>query len=92
MTNTTTTTMFRATKNFTIRYPYSTKKTKITKGETIMANENFRILHGTFFWVEWVGNNQTTQITMPLPIEVIEKIWKQKLTQFEKSAILLPQQ
>lgn len=76
MTNTTTTTMFRATKNFTIRYPYSTKKTKITKGETIMANENFRILHGAFFWVEWVGNNQTTQITMPLPIELIEKIWK----------------
>ena len=74
MTDSNTITMFRATKNFTIRYPYSTKKTKITKGETIVANENFRILHGTFFWVERVSNEQTTQMTMPLPIELIEKI------------------
>lgn len=74
MTNTTTTTMFRATKNFTIRYPYSTKKTKITKGETIMGNGNFRILNGQFFWVERVSNEQTTQMTKPLPIELIEKI------------------
>lgn len=74
MTNTTTTTMFRATKNFTISYPYSKRKTKIAKGETIVANENFRILHGAFFWVERVSNEQTTQLTMPLPMELLEKI------------------
>lgn len=75
MTNTTTTaTMFRATKNFTVAYWHSKHTTKITKGETIMPNENFRILNGFFFWVERVSNEQTTQMTKPLPIELIEKI------------------
>ena len=74
MTNTTTTAMFRATKNFTVAYWHSKHTTKITKGETIMPNENFRILNGFFFWVERVSNEQTTQMTKPLPIELIEKI------------------
>ena len=75
MTNTTTTAaLFRATKNFTVAYWYSKHTTKITKGETIMPNENFRILNGFFFWVERVSNEQTTQMTKPLPIELIEKI------------------
>lgn len=75
MTNTTTTAaLFRATKNFTVAYWHSKHTTKITKGETIMPNENFRILNGFFFWVERVTNEQTTQMTKPLPIELIEKI------------------
>jgi len=75
MTNTTTTAaLFRATKNFTVAYWNSKHTTKITKGETIMPNENFRILNGFFFWVERVTNEQTTQVTKPLPVELIEKI------------------
>ena len=75
MSNTTTTAaMFRATKNFSVSYWHSTHKTKIAKGDTIAANGNFRILNGQFFWVERVSNEQTTQMTKPLPIELIEKI------------------
>ena len=84
--------MYRAIHNFKVSYYHTKRKTKIAKGETIKTNENFRILNGTFFWVQKVGNEQTTQLTMPIPMGLIEKIWKQKLTQSEKSAILLPQQ
>ena len=75
MTNTTTTAaIYRATQNFKISYYHTKRKTKIAKGETIEAGKNFRILNGTFFWVQKVGNEQTTQLTMPLPVGFIEKI------------------
>lgn len=92
MSNTTTATTFRATQNFKISYYHTKRNTKIAKGETIEAGKNFRILNGTFFWVQKVGNEQTAQLTKPLPIGLIEEIWKQKLTIRKKSAILLPQQ
>ena len=72
--NTTTATLFRATKNFKVAYWHSKHTTKITKGETIMPNENFVVLNGFFFWVERVSNEQVTQMTKPLPVELIEKI------------------
>jgi hypothetical protein len=75
MTNTTTTaTMFRATQNFTVTYPYNNHATEIAKGDTIRNTENLCIANGFFFWFERVGAGQITQLTNPLPVKFIKKI------------------
>ena len=74
MTDSNTTAMFRAKQNFSLSYYHTKRKTKIKKGETIPTNENFRILNGVFFWVQRVNNEQTTRLTFPLPLGLIEKI------------------
>ena len=71
--NTTTATLFRATKNFRVAYWNSKRTTKISKGETIMPNETFLVSNGFFFWGQRGGNGQITQVTKPLPAELIEK-------------------